>query len=115
MSGTDKASAEGTVKLNQERLNMNLHDTLIHTVTSYDRKQSTKKGYNHYALGIYFQRIEEICADVAAGADVRKAVTAGFTGRLVDTCLRALNLPITTDAEQRGVWAYQPVSQIEKG
>ena len=36
-----------------------LHFKLVHAVTEYDRKQSTKRGYNPYALGQYLQRIQE--------------------------------------------------------
>lgn len=90
---------------------MTLKDTLTHAVTAYDRKQSTKRFYNHYALAQYFERIEEICADVERGADVRKAVVAGFSDRLLDHCLRALNMPLFTREEQNSAWGYSPVSK----
>ena len=32
---------------------------LVMALTEYDRKQSTKKHYNPYALGIYFQALNE--------------------------------------------------------
>jgi hypothetical protein len=82
---------------------------LIHAVSKYDEKQSKKKSYNRNALGIYIQRIEEIMLDLNKGADLRAAVVAGFTGRLADTCLRELNLSITTDEEQRGTGIYNSV------
>lgn len=86
-------------------------DTLIHAVTAYDRKESTKRGYNRNALGIYFNRIDDICADIDAGADPRQAIVAGLSGRLVDHCLRALGLGVASDAEAKGAgaWHYQPV------
>lgn len=90
---------------------MTTKDTLIHAVTAYDRKQSSKRGYNQYALGIYFQRIDEVCADIERGADVRAAIVAGFTGRLADHCLRALSLPITTNSEAFGSGIYQPAAK----
>ena len=89
---------------------MNLHDTLIHAVTDYDRKQWRKRGYNPHALGIYFERVEAICADMRAGAGLREAITAGFSGKLADACLRAFGLPITTDEESRGGYVYKPVA-----
>lgn len=83
-------------------------DALIHAVTEYDRKQSTRRGYNPHALGQYFQRIDLICADIGSGANVRAAIVAGFTGRLADACLRAVGEPVTTDEECRGGYIYKP-------
>lgn len=85
-------------------------DKLVHALTEYDRKQSTKRGYNRHALGIYFQRIDEVCADIENGAEPRAAIMAGFSGRVADACLRALGLPLSTDSESRGgSWCYAPV------
>lgn len=84
---------------------------LVSALTQYDVKESTKRGYNHNALGMYFERIDEICADIAAGAPVRKAICAGFMGRTADACLRALGLPKTEEADEpRGAWHYVPVA-----
>jgi hypothetical protein len=58
---------------------MDTRQKLIHAVSAYDRQQSTKRGYNHYALAQYFMRIDEITADIANGADVRKAISANRT------------------------------------
>lgn len=92
---------------------MNTKDILISAVTQYDRKQSAKRGYNPYALGIYFARVDDIMRDIEAGADVRAAIVAGFTGRLADHCLRALKLPITTKEEAFGSPVYRPVKAQE--
>lgn len=89
---------------------MNIHKTLVHVLTEYDRKQSKKKSYNYNALGLYFQRLEDVEKDIAAGADVRAAIVAGFSGRLADTCLRSLGLPITTKEEAFGGMTYKPVA-----
>lgn len=87
-------------------------DTLIHAVTEFDRRASTRKGHNPHALGIYFQRVDEICADIDNGADPRAAILAGFSGRVADACLKALNLPISTTEEARsGRLYYSPVSK----
>lgn len=91
---------------------MTLHEKLIHAATVYDRKQATRRGYNPYALGQYFMRIDEVCRDVAAGAPPRQAIAAGSTGRLLDVMLKAAQLEKSTDAEQRGngAWSYSPVT-----
>ncbi len=86
---------------------------LIHVLTDYDRKQSTKKHYNRYALGIYFQRADDICADIEKGADPRQAICAGFTGSGLAAVLRGMKLDSPTDAECRGTgnaWHYVPAS-----
>jgi hypothetical protein len=89
-----------------------MKNKLISAVTQYDRKQATKRGYNNYALGIYFERVDAVCADVEAGADPRAAITAGFSGRLADACLEAVGLDKATDAENRSdVWCYTPISE----
>lgn len=83
---------------------------LVHAFTEYDRKQSTRRGYNPFALGQYFLRIDEICADIDRGAKPREAILAGFTGRLADVALRAIGEPTTTMKEwQGGPVCYQPV------
>lgn len=88
---------------------MKTKDILIHAVTAFDRRASTRKGHNPYALGQYFQRVDDICADIDNGADPRAAILAGFSGRVADACLRALNLPISTNEEARsGRLYYSP-------
>jgi len=94
---------------------VNLKDTLIHAVTAYDRKQSTRRGYNPYALGQYFQRIDEVCLDIEAGAEPRAALMAGFNDRLLDVLLKAAGLPVSTrpELDAKGGWHYQPVARKE--
>jgi len=91
---------------------MTIHDTLLHALTEYDRKQSSKRGYNMYALPQYIGRLHDIDADLAQGADLRAALTAAFCGRLLDVCLKAVGLPKSTDGEQRGGVVYTPASQV---
>lgn len=86
-----------------------LKEKLIHAVTEYDRKQSGKLGYNRNALGIYFARVDNICDDVAAGADLRSAICAGFLGRTADTCLKAVGLPKTEAKDEPKGLSYCPV------
>ncbi len=91
---------------------MTTTEKLIHAVTEYDRKQSTKRGHNRYALAQYLARIELIALDISSGAAPREAVLAGFSGRLADACLRAIGEPITADAENMGgSWTYSPASK----
>lgn len=96
---------------------MTLHEKLIHAVTEYDRKQSKRPGYNIYALPQYVGRVQEVTADIAAGADVRKAITAAFTGRMLNVCLKAAGLDKPTVEESRGTgaWYYQPVKLQQPG
>jgi hypothetical protein len=93
---------------------MTTHDKLIHAVTQYDRKQSKKAGYNRNALGIYFARVDDICADIGAGASVADAIAAGFDGRLAAHCLRSLECDIPTNKPaSSGAWYYTPASEAK--
>jgi hypothetical protein len=90
---------------------MTLHDQMVHAVTGYDRKQAGKRSYNRYALGRYLERVADIEADVGRGADVRKAIVAAFTGKLLDAVLRGIGQPIATkDEETNRTVCYQPVT-----
>jgi len=82
---------------------------LEHALTMYNERQSKKKSYNMYALGQYLQRIDLIMEDIRRGADVRKAIIHGFTGRLQDICLKAMGMEKAGDDEQPGGVVYQPV------
>lgn len=63
---------------------------LVHAVTEFDRKASTRRGFNPYALGIYLGRVDDVIADINKGATPRKALCAGFSDRLLDHCLKAI-------------------------
>ena len=100
-----------------------VHEQLVSAATQYDMKEEAKaakrraagkQGYhNIYTLPQYLNRISEVEADIAAGAPVRKAVTAAFTGRLQDAMLKAVGEPKGTLDEVRGTgsWAYSPASK----
>lgn len=90
-----------------------IKSALIHAATRYDVRQSKGKRYNHYALGQYFMRIDEVCADIERGADPRKAITAAFTGPMLNTMLKAADLDKANSDELRGDgrWSYQPVTE----
>lgn len=75
---------------------------LLHTLTDYDRKQSTKRGYNHYALAIYMGALERVKEDVRSGRSLRQAIVDNFNDRLRDVLLRAVGEERTTDRERRG-------------
>jgi hypothetical protein len=79
-----------------------LHDKLIHAATEYDRKESTKRGYNRYALAQYFQAIQSVDECIANGGNPREVIIGHFTGRLQDRMLKAAGLEKGTDAECRG-------------
>jgi hypothetical protein len=61
---------------------MNLHSQLDHILTQWDIKQSTKRGYNPFALGIYLERAEDLAKDVAQGATISDAIDKHFCDRL---------------------------------
>ena len=76
-----------------------IHSALVHAVTEYDRKQSTRQGYNHYALGQYLMRIDDVEKDIAEGTPIRAALLNGFSGRLLDHLLKAVGEPKFTKDE----------------
>ncbi len=90
---------------------MDVRDKLIHAATAYDRRQARGKRYNPYALAQYFQRIDEVMADIEAGATPREALLAAFSDRLLDALLVGIGEPKFTMDEKRatdGRWTYQP-------
>lgn len=85
---------------------------LIHVATRHDAKEAKKAHHNKWALSQYFARIDDICADIEKGANVRDAVIAAFTGRLLRNCLKQLNLPELKDGEHtKRAWFYVPASK----
>lgn len=91
---------------------MTTKQKLVSAVTQYDAKQSKRAGFNRYALPQYLARIDEVDADIQQGANVRDAITAAFTGRLMDVCLKAVGENTSTRDDQRckGAWHYIPAS-----
>jgi hypothetical protein len=76
---------------------------LLHAVTEYDRKQSTGKGYNRYALANYLAAVEDVTNAVNCGSTRRDALVSRFNGRLLDVCLKSLNMDRSTREEQMGL------------
>lgn len=92
---------------------MTIKSTLVHAATRYDVRQSKGKRYNPYALGQYFMRIDEVCADIERGADPRDAIVAAFSGSLLSAMLKAINADTATRDELTGLgksWTYQPIT-----
>ncbi len=73
-----------------------LRRSMAHAVTVWDRKQSTKRGYNVYALGQYFTAIEEVCKDLEHNPNqlTREAIARQFNDRLRDHILRSLGFTV---------------------
>jgi hypothetical protein len=87
-----------------------MKNQIVSLLTAYDKKQSSKKSYNNYALGIYLNQLDNVILDIELGADARAAIVAGFNGRLLDFVLRGLGIAISTEQEQIGSGIYRPVS-----
>lgn len=68
-------------------------------LTTYDRKQSTKRFYNPYALGLYLEALAR-CEELASkGHDLRLCLLNCFNGKLLDALLKSVGLPLHTKAE----------------
>lgn len=90
---------------------------LNQAVTAFDRKQEEraakrKGGYhNAYALAQYLGRVDDVCADIEAGATPQAAIVAGFTpGPLRNACLKAIGADLS-NAESHGDYLGLPVYQ----
>ena len=77
------------------------HARIVNALTTYDRKASTRKFHNPYALGQYFQALENAEDQVKEGATLREALVANFCGRLLDVVLRSAGEPVSTKQECR--------------
>lgn len=67
-----------------------IKDRLIHAATEYDRKQSTKRGYNPFALGQYFAAIDETMSEVEKGISVQAALANHFNDRLLTALVKVV-------------------------
>src|SRR4029077_19931256 len=66
-----------------------IHRALVHAVTEYDQRESSKRSYNRYALSQYLNAIERVDLDLACDRPIRNALIEVFNGRLLDRCLKA--------------------------
>ena len=71
---------------------MDIKRKLIDAATAYDIQQAKKPHYNHYALGQYFMRIDEVVADIERGAPVNQAICRGFNGSLAKRLCKAVGV-----------------------
>lgn len=88
-------------------MNATIRTKLVNAVTEYDRKQSTKRFYNHYALGQYLAAIDNAAEDMENGDTIRAALLNCFNGKLLDVCLVAVGEPKFTIEEMRGQRLYR--------
>lgn len=72
---------------------------LVHTLTQYDIKQSTKKFYNRYALGIYMGTVQTIADLLDDGVTLSDAINQTYSDRLRDYVRKNLGLSKLTDDE----------------
>ena len=79
-----------------------MHFKLAHAVTTYDRRASTRRGYNPYALGIYLGAVERAC-ELMATMPARDAVKQCFNDRLLDACLKSIGETACTSEEHRNL------------
>lgn len=61
------------------------------TVTTFDRKQSTRPGYNPNALAMYLTALDEVASLVADGKPLRWSLDQWFYGPLLTALLRAID------------------------
>lgn len=94
---------------------------LTHAVTTFDRKQESRAAknprayHNPYALPQYLTRVDDIMADIAAGASPADAVAAGFSaGPLRNACLKAIGAA-TTNKDMAGSYLGLPVYRPASG
>jgi hypothetical protein len=71
---------------------MDTRTKMLMIVTDYDRKQSTKKYYNHYALALYCDGIGRVMEERDRGAPLALALQAGVCGPLLRHIARKLKL-----------------------
>jgi hypothetical protein len=70
------------------------HFRLIHELTALDNRESKKKGWNPWALGLYFQAAEDV-------TDARSFADAFTPSRGMHRVARNLGLDLDVD---RGNW-----------
>ncbi len=73
---------------------------LVNILTDYDRRQSSKRGYNRYALGHYLRGVSEVAEAMQAGKPLAEALKAAFCGSLLRHVARKLGV----DPAQYSKW-----------
>lgn len=78
---------------------------ILNAVTEYDRKQSTKKYYNPYALPQYIGKIDEVIEYVEAGHDLKYAIRKCYLDRLCTAVGKEFGIKFTNDEIKWGIFA----------
>jgi len=70
---------------------MSTKEALIHAATQYDRRQSKKRCYNHYALAHYMLRIDDVMSDhEKTGRPIEDVPRENFNDRMLDALIKAV-------------------------
>ena len=67
-----------------------VRDRVVHALTAYDRKQSTRRGYNMHALSLYFMALDNAAELVSKGQTWPTALSEVFEGPVLKATLKAL-------------------------
>ena len=78
-----------------------MHHKILTVLVAYDRKQSTKRFYNPYALAHYCGALSRAMSAMELGSTPREALVSTFCGPLLDKALKAIGETKSTDREQR--------------
>ena len=63
---------------------------IVSALTDYDRKQSTRRGYNHYALAMYLGALQDAAEMVGKGKTWPVALDAVFNDRVLAVAIKAI-------------------------
>ena len=85
-----------------------LRARLVNGLTTYDRRQSRQRHYNPHALALYVGRIDDVLADVEAGAAVEAALRAAFCGAVLRAACRAAG--VEPQSDDHSAVCYRPAS-----
>jgi hypothetical protein len=69
-----------------------LRDKLVAAVTAYDRRRANKPGFNHYALSMYLNSVDNAVNAIGAGTPVEAALRDQFIEPLLTAVLKAAGL-----------------------
>lgn len=84
---------------------MDISVALIHAVTEYDRRESTKPGYNIYALPQYLGAVPKVAAAYNDGAALPEAVCVGYSGKLANYLIREVGKALHAARPDRTCWS----------
>jgi hypothetical protein len=85
-----------------KKVEMGLHEKLVHAVVAHDQKQMVKRGYNMYAMPQYLEALKDVEEQVGKGKSIREALLDNFNDRLLDRLLKAVGEPKATLEEIKG-------------